>query len=255
MSRRFAGKVALVTGGSSGIGECVARTLADEGASVAILASSSLDKAQAVSDAIVASGGCARPYAADVRDPAAMAALIADVEQGFGRLDLLVNAAGVFYPTPVDGTEGIDAARMVDINITGLWNSIAAATPLMQRGGGGRIVSCASTAAMIGIKSHAIYCASKAAVMMMTRALTAELAPLNIAINAVAPGNTATPMNEDVRGNPEAMAAMQSMTPSGVAFSDAEAIASVILFLLSSDARAVHGATWLADEGISAAIG
>lgn len=252
---RFADKVALVTGGSSGIGECVARTLAEEGAKVAILASSSIGKAQVVSDAIVAKGGCAKPYAADVRDAAAMAAVIAEVERDFGRLDLLVNAAGVFYATPVGATDGGDAARMIDINITGLWNSIAAATPLMQRGGGGRIVSCASTAAVIGIKSHALYCASKAAVVMMTRALAAELAPLKIAINAVAPGNTATPMNEDVRGNPEAMAAMQAMTPSGVAFSDTDAIAGIILFLLSNDARAVHGATWLADEGISAAIG
>lgn len=252
---RFAGKVALVTGGSSGIGECVARTLADEGAKVAILASSSLGKAQVVSDSITGQGGCARPYAADVRDTAAMAAVIADVERDFGRLDLLVNAAGVFYPTPVGATDGSDAARMIDINITGLWNSIAAATPLMQRSGGGRIVSCASTAAIIGIKNHALYCASKAAVVMMTRALAAELAPLKIAINAVAPGNTATPMNEDVRGNSAAMAAMQAMTPSGVAFSDTGAIAGIILFLLSNDARAVHGATWLADEGISAAIG
>lgn len=252
---RFAGKVALVTGGSSGIGECVARTLAEEGAYVAILASSSLGKAQAVSHAIVAKGGCARPYAADVRDAAAMAAVIAEVEKDFGRLDLLVNAAGVFYATPVGATDGGDAARMIDINITGLWNSIAAATPLMQHGGGGRIVSCASTAAIIGIKNHALYCASKAAVVMMTRALAAELAPLKIAINAVAPGNTATPMNEDVRANSEAMAAMQAMTPSGVAFSDTDAIAGIILFLLSNDARAVHGATWLADEGISAAIG
>ncbi|AOG01250.1 MULTISPECIES: SDR family NAD(P)-dependent oxidoreductase [Blastomonas] len=255
MTGRFDGKVALVTGGSSGIGECVARALAAEGAEVAILASSSLDKAHAVASSIVAAGGNARPYKADVRDAAAMVALMASVEADLGGLDLLVNAAGVFYATPVGATDGGDAARMIDINVTGLWNSIAAATPLMQRRGGGRIVNCASTAAMIGINSHSLYCASKAAVVMMTRALTAELAPMNIAINAVAPGNTATPMNEDVRNNAEAIAAMQAMTPSGVAFSDADAIAGVILFLLSNEARAVHGATWLADEGISAAIG
>lgn len=255
MSGRFSGKVALVTGGSSGIGECTARALAAEGADVAILASSSLEKAQAVASSIVAVGGSARPYQADVRNAEAMNTLMESVEADFGGLDLLVNAAGVFYPTPVSSTDGADAARIIDINVTGLWNSIAAATPLMQRRGGGRIVNCASTAAMIGINSHALYCASKAAVVMMTRALTAELAPLHIAINAVAPGNTATPMNEDVRNNADVMAAMQAMTPSGVAFSDADAIAGIILFLLSNDARAVHGATWLADEGISAAIG
>ena len=255
MNGRFQDKVALVTGGSSGIGECVARSLAAEGADVAILASSSLEKAQAVASSIVAAGGKARPYKADVRDAGAIAAVLEAIEADLGGLDLLVNAAGVFFATPVGATNETDAARMIDINVTGLWNSIAAATPLMQRRGGGRIVNCASTAAMIGINSHALYCASKAAVVMMTRTLTAELAPMNIAINAVAPGNTATPMNEDVRNNAEAMAAMEAITPSGVAFSDAEAIAGVILFLLSNEARAVHGATWLADEGISAAIG
>ena len=90
---------------------------------------------------------------------------------------------------------------------------------------------------------------------MMTRALAAELAPQRIAINAIAPGNTATPMNAEVRANPDAMAAMLRMTPSGTAFTDVADMASIALFLLSDDARAVHGATWLADEGISAAIG
>jgi 3-oxoacyl-[acyl-carrier protein] reductase len=255
MSGEFAGKVAIVTGGSSGIGQAVAEALAAAGAHVAVVASSSLDKAEAVAGAIVANGGSAIGVAADVRDATAFAALVATVEQRFGGVDLLVNAAGVFYPTPVAGGDPAAGARMIDINVSGLWNAISATVPAMQRRGGGRIVNLASVAAFVGIKGFALYCASKAAVAMMTRALAAELAPDNIAVNAVAPGNTATPMNAGVRADPAMAEGMRQMTPSGTAFSDVADIAGIVLFLLSERARPVHGAVWLADEGISAAIG
>ncbi len=144
---------------------------------------------------------------------------------------------------------------MIDTNVVGLWNAINAVTPAMERRGGGRIVNLASVAAITGVRGFSIYCASKAAVAMMTRALAAELAPLGIAINAVAPGNTATPMNASVRADPAMSEAMRAITPSGQAFSDVEDIAGIVTFLLSDAARPVHGAVWLADEGISAAIG
>jgi 3-oxoacyl-[acyl-carrier protein] reductase len=255
MSGEFAGKVAIVTGGSSGIGQAVAEALAAGGAHVAVVASSSLDKAEAVANAIVANGGSAIGVAADVRDAAAFAALVAKVEERFGGVDLLVNAAGVFYPTPVADGDPAACARMIDINVSGLWNAISATVPAMKRRGGGRIVNLASVAAFVGIKGFALYCASKAAVAMMTRALAAELAPDNIAVNAVAPGNTATPMNAGVRADPAMAEGMRQMTPSGNAFSDVADIAGIVLFLLSERARPVHGAVWLADEGISAAIG
>lgn len=255
MSGEFSGKVAIVTGGSSGIGEVVAKALARGGASVAVVASSSLDKAALVTHDIEAQGGTARPFILDVRDAHAVELLIAAVESAFGGVDLLVNGAGIYIPTPAGGTVHADASRMIDINLMGAWNTICAVVPAMKRRGGGRIVNFSSTAATIGVKGFSLYCASKAAVSMMTRALAAELAPDGIAINAIAPGNTATPMNADVRANQEASDAMRRMTPSGVAFSEAGAIADIVLFQLSDRARAVHGATWLADEGVSAAIG
>lgn len=255
MSEEFAGKVAIVTGGSSGIGQAVAEALARAGARVAVVASSSLEKAETVSRAIEAFGGTARPYVADVRDPEVFARLVGEVESAFGGVDLLVNGAGVFFPTPVGKTDTATATELIDINVMGVWNAVSACVPAMKRRGGGRIVNISSTAATIGIKSFALYCASKAAVSMMTRALAAELGPDGIAINAIAPGNTATPMNAQVRASEEASEAMRRMTPSGIAFSDVADIAGIALFLLSDRAGPVHGATWLADEGISAAIG
>lgn len=254
MNMDFTGKVAIVTGGSSGIGETVARALANAGAAVAVVASSSIDKANTVAAQITAEGGTAQGFAVDVRDAAALAELVAEVEAAFGGVDLLINAAGVFYPTIVGETAPEDSARLIDINVTGVWNAVNAIVPAMLRRGGGRIVNLSSVTAFVGVKPFALYCASKAAVAMLTRALAAELAPQGIAINAVAPGNTATPMNASVREDSAAYEGMRSITHSGNAFSDVADIAGIVLFLLSRHAAPVHGATWLADEGISAAI-
>lgn len=252
---KLANKVALVTGGSQGIGEAIARRFAREGASVAVVASGSLAKAKAVADSI--GGGKARPYVCDVRDSAAVAALVAQVVKDFGRIDILVNSAGVFFPTPVGGADESGFGKIVDINLKGTWNTINAAAPAMRDRKSGKIVNIASVAGVMGIGTYAAYTASKAGIIMMTRSLACELAPHGINVNCIAPGNTATPMNEDIRTKPELkpfLDFMASRTPSGRTYSDPDDIANIAAFLASDESRPMHGSCLLADEGFSAGV-
>lgn len=253
----FRGKVVIVTGGSSGIGACVAGALAARGAKVAVLASSNIAKALPVVQEIESKGGTARSYTLDVRDYEAVRELMAKVERELGPVDILINAAGLFLPSPPGETDPATMHDMLDVNIKGTWNCIQAVVPTMKRHGG-RILNFSSVAGTTGVKGFALYCASKSAIVMMTRVLAAELAAFGIQINAIAPGNTETPMNGALRTDPamkDALEAMSRMTPSGTTFSQPEDIAAIALFLLSNAARPIHGTTLVADEGISAAIG
>jgi len=255
---RFKDKVAVITGGSSGIGATIATALASEGAQVTVVASSSLEKAESVASAIGGGGGRAKAAVADIRNIADARRLIDDVVRENGRLDIVVNAAGLFLPTPAGDTEQSVIDLMIDTNVKGTFNVIQAAVPHMKRDGGGKILNFSSVASHIGFKGFSLYCASKAAISMLTRVLGAELAPFDININAIAPGNTETPMNDGMRNDPEQahlLEAMERMTPSNRTFSKPQEIAASALFLLSEEARPIHGSTLLADEGISAALG
>ncbi len=254
----FSGKIAIVTGGSSGIGAVTAKALAARGATVAVVASSDVKKAAAIVDEIRKDNGQAEPFAVDVRNAEAVRALVSDIEKKFGGIDILVNAAGVFQPSPPGSTPSDLSDRMIDINVKGTWNCAQATIEPLKRRGGGKILNFASVAGLTGVKGMAVYCASKAAIVMMTKVLAAELAPFNINVNALAPGNTATPMNENIRTDPamrDMMEGMKRITPSGVTFSQPEEIVEAALYLLSPAARPVHGSTLVIDEGISAAIG
>jgi 3-oxoacyl-[acyl-carrier protein] reductase len=252
----LAGQTAVVTGGSSGIGEAIAHALAREGVKVAVVASSAVGRAKAVCDVISAAGGSAQAFAADVRDEGAVRRLVREVEDKLGPIDILVNSAGVFYATPVGETPQDDLDRMIDINLKGTWNAISAIAPGMKARRHGRIINMASVAGVIGVKGFALYSASKAAVVMMTKALARELAPFDINVNAIAPGNTATPMNADLRTHedPDVMAEIRRNTPSTTLFSRPEEIAALAVYLASPAARPIHGATIVADEGLSAGV-
>jgi len=251
-------KVAFITGATSGIGEAVARRFAREGAKVAVVASSDLAKARAVVSSIENEGGNAWACVCDVRRRAAVEQALLGAAQALGPIDIVVNAAGVYFATPIGRTPEEDADRMIDINLKGTFNVINAVALPMQKAGRGRIINFSSVAAGLGVRERSLYCATKAAVAQMTRALAREFAPYNVNINAIAPGNTATPMNAKVRTDPsyaEQLAGMVAVTPSRTPYSDPADMASVALFLASEESKVMHGAMLVADEGISTGLG
>lgn len=251
---RFIGKVVLVTGGSQGIGEAICRRFASEGARVAVVASTDRGKAQQIVDAISANGGAARSFACDVTLVDEIERLVAEVVASFGRIDILVNSAGVFYPTRIGETDELAFDRMCDINLKGVFFMCNAVVPHMIERGSGAIINIGSTAGVIGRRDYIVYCATKAGVLHMTRALAVALAPHGINVNAIAPGNTETPMNENIRNQPEhaaARATIAERTPSKRLFTDANEIAGAALFLASEDAKSMFGSTMLMDEGVT----
>ncbi len=255
---RFENKVAFITGSSSGIGAAAARLFAAEGALVAVVASGNLAKAEAVAGEISLAGGRAWPCVLDVRDAGAVTSVLDQAEAELGPIDILVNSAGVYYPTPIGATTVDELDRMVDINLKGSFNTINAMAPRMQERRSGKIVNLSSVAALTGVRERSLYCATKAAIAQMTKALARELAPFDININAIAPGNTATPMNIEVRTSPEKRdyyEGFKAITPSNTTFSEPEELARLILFLASEEARAMHGALLVMDEGVSTGIG
>ena len=249
---RFNKKVALITGGSSGIGAEVCVRFAEEGAKVAVVASSSLEKAQLTVDRC---GGKAKAFACDVSDVLQVEGLVSDVVAEFGRIDILVNAAGVFYPTRIGETDEEMFDVMSDTNLKGCFFVCNAVAPHMIAGGGGKIVNLGSAAGTAGRSNYIVYSAVKAGVINMTRSFAAALAPHDINVNCLAPGNTATAMNENVRTEPEYADIFQTIkdkTLSNRAFADPREMAGAVLFLSSDDASAAHGALLLMDEGVSA---
>ena len=254
---KFSGRVAVITGGSSGIGKATAELFAREGAAVAIVASSSRDKAKDVAIKIEHEGGKAAPFIADVCNVDSISAMVRDVLDTFERIDILVNCAGVYYPTPIGDTIEQDYDKVVDVNLKGTFFCINAIAPLLKKQGGGKIINLASASAYVPSRSYSVYAAVKAGVIMLTRALALELGPHQINVNAIAPGNTATPMNEAIRTKPEfkdLLAAMARATPSKRTYVEPEEIASVISLLASDEMRAMNGATILMDQGRTAGL-
>ncbi|MBW2410253.1 MAG: SDR family oxidoreductase [Deltaproteobacteria bacterium] len=248
-------KVALITGGSSGIGKATAELFAAEGAVVAVVAGSSLAKAEAVAAPITKGGGQAKAFVADVRSVSAIRELVNSVTDVCGPIDILMNSAGIYLPNVIGETTEAEYDRMLDINLKGTFFVINAVVPGMKERRYGKIINVASISAYRGAPSYSLYCTVKAAIVMLTRTLATDLAPYDINVNAIAPGNTATPLNEKTRTDPafaDLMAAKATATPSNRTYSPPEEMAKAALFLASDDVRAMHGSTILLDEGASA---
>ena len=192
---RLQGKIAVVTGGSSGIGECVARAFVREGAQVAICARSA-DKIEATADAISRDAGSCIAIPCDVTDESSIAELRARVIEALGAPDIVVNNAGVYKIANFLDTSTDDYRRAIEVNYLGVVNMIRAFLPAMLDAGYGKFVNVASTAGKYGSKFQAHYNGSKHAVLGVTRSLALEFAHTGVNINAICPGFVETPMLE-----------------------------------------------------------
>lgn len=255
------GKVAIITGGGTGIGAGIAELFAAKGAHVVITSELAAEAMQPVVDRITAAGGSASAMTCDITDRAAIARLMAEVEGAHGRIDILIQSAGVCFWGPLEEMPAQKIDLMFGVNLIGPVSMIQAVLPAMRRAGGGAIVNISSGAAVLGVNEFAVYAASKAAIAHFTRTLAPELRRSNIRCNSIGPGSVRTPMlgftAEEL--TPEQQVGMErrearSISPYGNAMMEPDDIAQVALFLVSDAARALQGSFVLADQGISSAM-
>lgn len=236
----LAGKAALVTGATSGIGRAVAERLAGEGAHV-IISGRDAARGEQVVGAVGSSGGSAQFVQADLAELEEVRRLATEC----GEVDILVNNAGVFPfgPTSETSEQAFDLA--FDVNVKAPFFLTAAIAPQMAARGRGVIINISTMVASFGLAGQAVYGASKAAIESLTKAWTDEYGRAGVRVNAVAPGPTRTPGTEPMGAALEALAAT---IPAGHA-ADVERIASVVAFLVSEDANFIYGAVVHADGG------
>jgi len=236
----LSGKTAIITGSSQGLGACTAALLAQAGASVVINYFNdpqgvNLQRAKATADSI---GQQALMIDADVRDPAAVAELFSRTFDHFGRVDIVINNAGILRDRSIKKMTTTEWKDVIDTNLTGAFNVCKSAAEKISDGG--RIVNVSSIAAFHGFFGQCNYAAAKGGIASLTKVLCRELAKRNITVNAVAPGVVLTEMGKAI---PEAVRQeMLKSIPLG-RFGEPEEIASVILFLCSDLAAYVTGQT------------
>ncbi|MEZ4712633.1 MAG: glucose 1-dehydrogenase [Caldilineaceae bacterium] len=241
-------KVALITGASRGIGEAIAKTYAAAGATV-ILSSRKQAGLDAVAAEIEATGGRAIPIAAHTGDSQAVQALIEQVVQQAGGVDILVNNAATNpHFGPIMTSEESHWDKILDVNVKGYFRMVQACAPLMQGRGGGKVINMASVAGRTPLAGMGIYCVSKAAVIMLTEVLAAELAADNIQVNAIAPGFIKTKFSSAIWANPDINDAVVAAIPQKRIAAPDE-LTGIALYLASAASSFTTGATITVDGG------
>jgi NAD(P)-dependent dehydrogenase (short-subunit alcohol dehydrogenase family) len=248
---RLDGRVALVTGGSKGLGEATTLGLAEAGANV-VITSRHLDECRAVAERIGgATGRDIVPVQADVAKPDEVRNMVDRTLDRFGRVDILVNNAGVNVRKPTVELTLEDWQQVVDINLTGPFLCAQAVLPTMLRQKHGRIINMSSILGAVGLAGRSPYTATKGGLLNMTRTWALEFAKDGITVNAVCPGPFDTPMNQPLTQNPEAYQAFLSKIPMG-RWGDTVELASVIVFLASDASSFVTGSALFVDGGWTA---
>jgi len=245
---KLAGKVAIVTGASKGIGASIAKHLAAEGAAVVVNYASSKKDADRVVSEITRDGGKAVAIQANVSKPAEIERLFAETKKSFGKLDILVNNAGIYQFSPLEQITEEHFRKHFDLNVLGLILSSQAAARHFN--GEGSIINISSIASRLAVANSSVYSATKAAVDSVTKVLAAELGPRNIRVNAINPGmvvtegtQTAGIVEGDLRKH------VESQTPLG-RIGQPEDIAPAVVFLASPDSSWITGETLVIAGGL-----
>ncbi len=246
------GRGVLIAGGTSGVGLAAARIFLSEGAHVVLAGRETARGEAALRD--LGGGERASYIAADVRKPPSCEALAAQAKERMGRLDVLINSAGVYREEAAEELTESSYDEVMDTNVKGTMFLARAAMPFLRETKG-NIVNVASDAGLQGNYLCSLYCASKGAVVLYTRAVAIEAACFGVRVNCVAPGDVLTPMTEaqlaKAPTREEGLAAMASVYPAG-RIGTAEEVAAVAYFLASPKASFVTGACWSVDGGITA---
>ena len=246
MANRLEGKVAVITGAATGIGQAYAKRLAEDGANIIIADISSGSETEAL---VKAAGREAASFICDVSSEQSVGQLAQDVQERFGRCDILVNNAGIYPHAAFDDIDFKEWRRVLSINLDGMFLVCKAFVPGMKQRHYGRIINATSNTAGMVVTGFTHYITSKVGVIGLTRALASELGDFGIIVNAIAPGLTPTPENQKVwKGSPmfvetaKRQAIKRIETP--------EDLAKAVSFLASDDAAFITGQTLVVDGGL-----
>jgi NAD(P)-dependent dehydrogenase (short-subunit alcohol dehydrogenase family) len=251
MNTSFAEKVALVTGGTSGIGRATAVAFAEQGANVVISGRREAEGAESVS-LIQKAGGQGLFVRGDVSEESEIEALVAKTLERFGRLDFAFNNAGVGGEGRATMTATADIYnRIMDINVRGVFFSMKHQIPAILQSGGGAIINNASVLALRPSANSPIYSASKSAVVGLTKSAALELAPKGVRVNAICPAIIETDLTQQIRSDEQSRAYMLARHPVG-RFGRSEEVAAAVLYLCSPEASFITGVALPLDGGFSA---
>lgn len=247
---RLKGKVAIITGAATGIGQGIAERFAQEGAAVVVDYVGKPDAPKKTEEAIQATGGRTMAVEADVSNPEQVQNLIQAAVREFGHLDIVINNAGIerkyaFVDYPLD-----EARKIIEVNLFGPFLvSQAAAKQMIQQGGGGRIINISSVHEDLPMPTNAVYCASKGALRMLARTIAVELAKHNITVNNIGPGAIYTPIDADIEAKPELEKALMTEIPLN-RWGQPSDVAGLAVYLASDEAGYVTGSTYFIDGGM-----